>query len=149
MEEPRTTSLSPGLLAEQAEQPRQKRRRAKTANDIARSARELLAIGGPSAVTLRGVARGAGIPPAAICRYYSGLDSLVDALRADPCAELRLFLESARGDALSADPADRISRISLSLRGWALDRRAADGQRLSRLELADLIDRFTVERRPA
>jgi AcrR family transcriptional regulator len=74
-------------------------------------------------VTLRGVARGAGITPSAIYRYYSSLDSLVEALRADLCAELRLFLESARDEAPSSDPADRVSLISLSLRGWALDRR--------------------------
>lgn len=124
VEKPRTTSLGPGLLTEQAEESRQQHRRAKTTDDISRSARELLAAGGPSAVTLPGVARGAGITPAAIYRSYSGLDSLVEALRADLCAELQLFLESARDEAPSTNPADRISKISLSLHGWALDRRA-------------------------
>jgi AcrR family transcriptional regulator len=99
-------------------------RRAVKAKELREAARELIAAGGPSLLTLRGVARAVGLSPAAIYRYYPGLDSLVDAVRADLCAELKLFVESARDSATEDDPVARISRISLAFRSWALERRA-------------------------
>lgn len=99
-------------------------RRAVKSKELREAARELIATGGPSLLTLRGVARAVGLSPAAIYRYYPGLDSLVDAVRADLCTELKLFVESVRDSATEDDPVARISRISLAFRSWALDRRA-------------------------
>jgi AcrR family transcriptional regulator len=112
------------LAATPAARSRRQVVRARTAAAIKEAARELLSVGGEPALTLRGVARKVGITATAIYRYYPSRDSLADALRADLCAELISFVESARDGLAEDDPAARMGRITLAFREWTLDQRA-------------------------
>jgi len=75
-------SLEPGVL------PRRERVRAATEAEILDTARQLLADGGPSAVTLREVGRRMGITASALYRYFDGRAALLDALIASFFVEL-------------------------------------------------------------
>lgn len=99
---------------------RRYRSHAETATKIKRVARQLLSCEDGSGISLRGIARGVGLTPAAIYRYYPGAESLVDDLRRDLCEELKLAIELAADDA-GADDAARTKQMALAFRAWALE----------------------------
>jgi AcrR family transcriptional regulator len=92
--------------------------------DIKGTARRLLAEQGPSAVSLRAIAREMGMTAPALYRYFSSLDDLIAALVADSYLELTSDIRRAAGEA--SDPAgDRLLAAVRELRRWALDHPSA------------------------
>src|SRR2546423_1075666 len=88
---------------------RRQRQRAATIDEIHSVARFLLRGRGPSAVTLRGIAREMGMTPAALYRYFPTVDDLLAGLVAGVVEEIRAVVEAA---------AEPIARLT-ALRGWA------------------------------
>lgn len=99
---------------------RRDRSHAETATEIKRVARQLLSREDGSGVSVRGIARGVGLTPAAIYRYFPGAESLVDDLRRDLCEELKLAIELAADEA-GDDDAARTKQMALAFRAWALE----------------------------
>jgi AcrR family transcriptional regulator len=118
-----------------AEQLRRERLRREMINEIIGTARLLLEKDGPSAISVRAIARQVGVTAPAIYRYYPSLDALTSALNESVVSELCAAVESAR---------DQSGGMARAFRGWALDHPAsfrftlgligqrADGQELMR-----------------
>ena len=85
---------------------RRERLREGTVADIKRTARELLVYGGPSAISLRAIARTLGMSAAALYRYFPSLEALVRELAGDLYDELREAVTAA-GDACGAGASQR------------------------------------------
>jgi len=85
---------------------RRERLREGTVADIKRTARELLVYGGPSAISLRAIARTLGMSAAALYRYFPSLEALVRELAGDLYDELREAVTAA-GDARGAGASQR------------------------------------------
>jgi AcrR family transcriptional regulator len=110
---------------------RRERLREGTVADIKRTARELLVYGGPSAISLRAIARTLGMSAAALYRYFPSLEALVMELAGDLYDELREAVTAAARDAESgaesgakADPwavaALRLGAMARAYRAWSL-----------------------------
>ncbi len=97
---------------------RRERLRAEMISQIKRTARALLAAGGPSAVSVRAIAREIRVTPAAIYRYHPSLHTLVAAVRDDILDELTARLEAVR--ARADHPATRLHEMTRTFRHWAL-----------------------------
>src|SRR5215475_4645 len=80
---------------------RRERLREGTVADIKRTARELLVYGGPSAISLRAIARTLGMSAAALYRYFPSLEALVMELAGDLYDELRKAVTAAARDAMA------------------------------------------------
>ena len=76
------------------------------------AARQLLERDGPNALSLRAVAREAGVSPAAPYHHFKDKSELLDAVAEQGWAMLSEFLTGAR--ATSSDKRDRISEVGLS-----------------------------------
>ncbi len=100
---------------------RRGRLREGTVADIKRTARELLVYGGPSAISLRAIARTLGMSAAALYRYFPSLEALVLELASDLYTELRSAVtaaaELAGGEGL--DPAARLAVMARAFRAWS------------------------------
>jgi len=94
-----------------AEQLRRERLRREMTDEIIGTARALLEKDGPSAISVRAIARQVGVTGPAIYRYYPSLDALMGALSESVINELCAAVESARDQYGGA----------LQFRGWALD----------------------------
>lgn len=94
------------------EQLRRERLRREMIDEIIGTARLLLEKDGPSAISVRAIARQVGVTAPAIYRYYPSLDALMNALSESVINELCAAVESAR---------DRSGGMALQFRGWALD----------------------------
>lgn len=79
-----------------AEQLRRERLRREMIDEIIATARLLLEKDGPSAISVRGIARQVGVTGPAIYRYYPSLDALMSALNESVISELCAAVESAR-----------------------------------------------------
>jgi AcrR family transcriptional regulator len=109
---------------------RRERLREGTVADIKRTARELLVYGGPSAISLRAIARTLGVSAAALYRYFPSLEALVIELAGDLYDELREAVTTAARDAVAtgggaeADPwavaALRLGAMARAYRAWSL-----------------------------
>jgi len=113
---------------------RRERLREGTVADIKRTARELLVYGGPSAISLRAIARTLGMSAAALYRYFPSLEALVMELAGDLYDELREAVTAAARDATAdgggagsgaeADPwavaAVRLGAMARAYRAWSL-----------------------------
>jgi AcrR family transcriptional regulator len=108
------------MRAVKPQAPRRERLRAATIAEIKQAAREQVAAGGVSAISLRGVARAMGMTPSALYRYFDSHDVLVDELVADAFASLAEALEAAYAAAADdPQPARRWLRLARSYRRWA------------------------------
>jgi AcrR family transcriptional regulator len=97
---------------------RRERLRTATVAEIKDAARRLLVAGGPSAISLRAIARDMGMTAPAIYRYFDSLDALVIAIVSDLFDELREAVSAAAsGD---ADPVTRLATMARGFRHWAL-----------------------------
>jgi AcrR family transcriptional regulator len=99
-----------------AEQLRRERLRREMIDEIIGTARLLLEKNGPSAISMRAIARQVGVTAPAIYRYYPSLDALMSALSESVISELCAAVESAR---------DQSGGMAREFRGWALDHPAS------------------------
>ncbi len=99
--------------------PRRERLRAATIVEIKQAAREQVALGGVSAISLRGVAKAMGMAPSALYRYFDSHDVLVAELCADAFASLADDLEAAYAAGAQGDNARRWLLLARAYRRWA------------------------------
>ncbi|MEU6883040.1 TetR/AcrR family transcriptional regulator [Streptomyces sp. NPDC046712] len=99
---------------------RRERLRAETTAEIKRVALELMASGGPDAITLRAIAREMGMTANAIYGYFATRDDLVTTLIDDVYTALADAVDTAWRAAPAAGPAVRIQAWADAFRGWAL-----------------------------
>lgn len=99
---------------------RRERLRAAAVADLKTAARQLLARGGPAAISLRAIARDMGMTAGAIYRYFASFDALLDAIVSDLFDELREVVEAARDLAGTDDPLPRINEMARAFRRWAV-----------------------------
>lgn len=98
---------------------RRERLREATRTEIRQLAREQLIKGGPSAISLRAIARDMGMTAAAIYRYYDSLEALTDDLCADRYAALTKEVVAAQQG--QTEPVERLREACRAFRRWALD----------------------------
>lgn len=99
---------------------RRERLRAETTAEIKNVALELMASGGPDAITLRAIAREMGMTANAIYGYFATRDDLVTALINDVYTALADAVDTAWEAAPTAEPAIRIQAWASAFRNWAL-----------------------------
>ncbi len=101
------------------------RRRAETVREIKAAALEQLAEGGPTGLSLRGVARAVGMTVQSLYHYFDSRDALLTALVVDGhralTAAVQENVEASRGQ----PHAERLFAASNAYRRWALANRAA------------------------
>jgi AcrR family transcriptional regulator len=98
---------------------RERLRRAAVA-DIKDAGRRLLVAGGPTAISLRAIARDMGMTAPAIYRYFESLDALVLAIVADLFEELRRTVETVAEEHADDHPLTRIAHMARGFRRWSL-----------------------------
>src|SRR6476661_94588 len=89
---------------------RRERLRTATVAEIKDLARRLLVSGGPTAISLRAIARDMGMTAPAIYRYFPSLDALVQEVVEDLYNEARLAIEAVRDAA--APPAEQLIEMA-------------------------------------
>ncbi|MGG2464012.1 TetR/AcrR family transcriptional regulator [Streptomyces sp. RGM 3693] len=107
-------------MAGNASRGRRERLRAETTAEIKNVALELMASGGPDAITLRAIAREMGMTANAIYGYFATRDCLVTTLISDVYTALANAVDAAWETSPSADPATRIQAWAGAFRNWAL-----------------------------
>jgi len=105
---------------EASTQSRRARLRVQTAQEIKTTALDLMAKGGPDAITLRAIAREMGMTANAIYGYYATRDELVTTLIADLYTSFVDGAEAARDTRPAKDAAGRILAWAEAFRQWAL-----------------------------
>lgn len=99
---------------------RRQRLRAETTAEIKTVALELMASGGPDAITLRAIAREMGMTANAIYGYFATRDDLVTTLISDVSTALADAVEAAWAETSTKDPATRIRAWADAFRNWSL-----------------------------
>ncbi|MFH8567121.1 TetR/AcrR family transcriptional regulator [Streptomyces sp. NPDC017993] len=99
---------------------RRERLRAETTAEIKKVALELMASGGPGAITLRAIAREMGMTANAIYSYFATRDDLVTTLIDGVYTSLADAVDAAWDAAPAGDPAARIQAWACAFRNWAL-----------------------------
>src|SRR5690242_17948221 len=99
---------------------RRERLRAETSAEIKKVALQLMASGGPDAITLRAIAREMGMTANAIYGYFATRDDLVTTLISDVSTALADALEAAWLKTSTKDPATRIRAWADAFRNWSL-----------------------------
>ncbi|WP_067284477.1 TetR/AcrR family transcriptional regulator [Streptomyces jeddahensis] len=99
---------------------RRERLRAETTAEIKNVALELMASGGPDAITLRAIAREMGMTANAIYGYFATRDDLVTTLINDVYTALADAVDAAWEAAPAKEPAARIQAWAGAFRNWAL-----------------------------
>jgi AcrR family transcriptional regulator len=99
---------------------RRERLKAETADEIKAIALQLMADGGPDAISLRAIARQIGMTPAALYGYFPTRDELVTALIRDVYTSLVDNAEAARDARPADDSAGRILAWAQAFRQWAV-----------------------------
>lgn len=99
---------------------RRERLRAETTAEIKKVALELMASGGPGAITLRAIAREMGMTANAIYGYFATRDDLVTTLINDVYTSLADTVDTAWDAAPALDPAAQIQAWACAFRTWAL-----------------------------
>jgi AcrR family transcriptional regulator len=112
--------MGPQTQTTQAPQTRRARLRAETTAEIKRVALDLLADSGPTAISLRAIAREMGMTPNAIYSYFPTRDDLVTALIDDLYSAWVDALEAADDAQAPDDPAARLLAWAETYRSWAL-----------------------------
>ncbi|SKA23929.1 transcriptional regulator, TetR family [Marinactinospora thermotolerans DSM 45154] len=103
---------------------RRERLREATLTEIKETARHHLAEHGPNGVSLRAVARDMGMTAPGLYRYFSSLDDLMTALRADFFTELSQTVTRAEEGVDRDDVDGRILASLRAFRSWAVTHRA-------------------------
>jgi AcrR family transcriptional regulator len=98
---------------------RRERTRAATFDEIVATARRLLIADGPTAVTLRAIARDMGMTAPGLYRYVASHEDLMNVLIAALFEEVTGELEAAR-DGASPEVGARLLATSRAFRRWAL-----------------------------
>jgi AcrR family transcriptional regulator len=106
---------------------RRERLRTATVSEIKNVARRLLVAGGPTAISLRAIARDMGMTAPAIYRYFPSLDALVAELTEDLYDEMRERTQAAGDHVATTDPLGRIGAMARGFRRWSLDNPAEFG----------------------
>ncbi|WP_044366141.1 TetR/AcrR family transcriptional regulator [Streptomyces natalensis] len=88
--------------------------------EILRTGRRLLVDEGPSAVTLRAIAREMGMTAPGLYRYYGSHRDLIQALTSHLYDELAAALAQARERHPDSEPGRRLREVCRELRRWAL-----------------------------
>jgi AcrR family transcriptional regulator len=101
------------------------RRRAETVREIKAAALEQLAEGGPSGLSLRGVARAVGMTVQSLYHYFDSRDELLTALVVDGHRALAAAVEDAADATRGRPQAERLFAASNAYRRWALANRPA------------------------
>jgi len=99
---------------------RRERLRAETTGEIKSVALELMAAGGPDAITLRAIAREMGMTANAIYGYFATRDDLVTTLISDVSTALADAVEAAWEAASTEDPATQVRAWAQAFRSWSL-----------------------------
>jgi AcrR family transcriptional regulator len=99
---------------------RRERLRAETVGEVKEAARRLLVAGGPTAISLRAIARDVGLTAPALYRYFDSLDALVLDVVADLFEELRGAVAAAAADHAAEEPLVRVGHLVRKFRGWSL-----------------------------
>lgn len=107
-------------MADGATLRRRDRLRAEATADIKKVALELMAAGGPDAITLRAIAREMGMTANAIYGYFATRDELVTTLINDLSTDLADALDAAWEASATHDPATRIRAWANAFRDWSL-----------------------------
>ncbi|MEV0495243.1 TetR/AcrR family transcriptional regulator [Streptomyces atratus] len=94
--------------------------RAETAEEIRAIARRHLATDGAN-LSLRAVARDAGLVPSALYRYFPNRDALLTALITDAYAALAASAKAAEAAVARHDLPTRLLSLGHGVRSWALD----------------------------
>ena len=100
---------------------RRERLRRSTTAEIKEIALRLVVEGGPSALTLRAVARQIGMAPNALYGYFASRDDLVVALRDDQYAALAQAARDGRDVAAAQGVDGRLRAWAHAVREWALE----------------------------
>ncbi|WP_433721489.1 TetR/AcrR family transcriptional regulator [Actinoplanes sp. CA-051413] len=103
---------------------RRERLRAETVTEIKHAARRLLVAGGPSAISLRAIARDLGMTAPALYRYFASLDALILAIVTDLFEDLRAAVADAALAHSDEEPLVRVGHMARAFRRWSLDRPA-------------------------
>jgi hypothetical protein len=106
---------------------RRERVRAATVQEIKDVARRQLVGDGPSAVSLRAIAREMGMTAPALYRYFPSFDHLVQSLVSDLSTELCAAVEVARELAPAGDASARLLAVCRAFRGWSVTHPAEFG----------------------
>lgn len=102
---------------------RRDRHRRELEQDIVAEARRRLEEGGPSAVTLRGIARDVGVSAPALYTYFPSLTELFTELIVQSYRSLEAAVVAAC-DAAAGSPLDqRLAAGPIAYRAWAIDHR--------------------------
>jgi AcrR family transcriptional regulator len=99
---------------------RRERLRAEATAEIKNVALELMASGGPDAITLRAIAREMGMTANAIYGYFATRDDLVTTLINDVSTALADAVDAAWEATSTSDPATRIRAWADAFRNWSL-----------------------------
>jgi len=102
---------------------RRDRHRQATIEEIKAFARRQLAEQGPSALSLRAIAREMGMASSGLYRYFASADDLISALCVDAYDAVADALTTARDAQPPDDPARRWWAIGHAYRRWSLDDR--------------------------
>jgi AcrR family transcriptional regulator len=100
---------------------RRDRRREETTTDIKTTARAQLAAGGPTAISLRAIARQLGMTPSAVHYYFPGREALIDALIVDGWDSLATALRAHYEQARLLSAHQRWIAVTRAHRAWALE----------------------------
>jgi AcrR family transcriptional regulator len=91
-----------------------------TTAEIKSIALKCMAAGGPSAISLRAIAREMGMTAGAIYSYFANRDDLITALTADVYESLAQTLEASHRNAPSDSPAAQLLAHAHAYRAWAV-----------------------------
>ncbi|AGZ45490.1 TetR/AcrR family transcriptional regulator [Actinoplanes friuliensis] len=100
---------------------RRERLRAETVTEIKDAARRLLVAGGPTAISLRAIARDVGLTAPALYRYFDSLDALVLAIVTDLFEDLRTAIAATADHHADEEPLTRVAHMAREFRRWSLD----------------------------
>jgi len=103
---------------------RKERARAATVQEIKDVARRQLVTEGPTAVSLRAIAREMGMTAPALYRYFPSLEHLVRSLVGDLLGEICTALEDARDLLPAGETGGRLIAVCRTFRAWSVGHRA-------------------------
>ena len=98
---------------------RRERLRAEALEEIRRHGYEQIAAGGPTALSLNGIAKAMGMSGPAMYRYFASRDELLATLVTESFDDLAQALEAAAAGAHDAPPETRLRTALVAYRAWA------------------------------
>jgi AcrR family transcriptional regulator len=99
---------------------RRERLRAQTLAEIREHAYAQIAQGGPTALSLNGIAKAMGMSGPALYRYFSSRDELLATLVTESYEDLADTVAAADEQARQRSPEHRLRTVADAIRGWAL-----------------------------